>query len=92
METLPQDKKHELWVELKAAIRAELDDRELDYKEKNPCTRLSDDETHVYTISGEDLEEEAQEDAIQTFMDDLDHACPKLYNAIWEIMSAERMV
>lgn len=91
MITLTPEKEHELMTALKVAITAELERRVDDYCDKNPCTRLSVDETRVYTISGEDLVEEAQEDAEQTFMDDMDKHFPELYEAIWDIMSEMRI-
>lgn len=83
-----QTNEHELFIELTTAITAELESRQVDYMDKNPCHRFSDLYQKEYCISGEDLEEEAEEDSIQTFLSDLDDKFPKLYEPIVNILKA----
>jgi hypothetical protein len=77
---------HELLVELKTAITAEIERRMQDYRENNPCHRFDELYGKEYCISGEDLEEEAEEDSLQTFFYDLDDKFPKLSQAFVTIM------
>ena len=91
MITLTPKKEHELMTALKVAITAELERRVDDYCDKNPCTRLSVDETRVYTISGEDQLEEAQEDSVQTLIQDIENHLPKLADVMWDIMQEMRI-
>lgn len=79
----------ELFNGLKLAITAEIERRIEDYCDRNPCHRFSELYQKEYTISGEDLVEEAEEDSLQTFLEDLDDKFPKLYEAIANIMSAQ---
>lgn len=85
------EKEHELFVELKAAITAEYERRVDEYCEKNPRRRFDDLYNHEYTISGEALEEEAQEDSSQTLIQDIEHHLPKLADVMWKIMGEMKL-
>ena len=88
---MTQEKEHELFTALKAAITAEYERRVDEYCENNPCTRLSCDEQRVYTISGEEQLEEAQEDSVQTLIQDIENHLPKLADVMWGIMGEMRL-
>lgn len=88
---MTKEKEHELFVELKAAITAEYERRVDEYCEKNPCRRFDDLYNHEYTISGEELEEEAQEDSSQTLIQDIENHLPELADVMWKIMGEMKL-
>ena len=88
---MSQEKEHELFVELRAAITAEYERRVDEYCEKNPCRRLDDLYNHEYTISAEDQLEEAQEDSSQTLIQDIENHLPKLADVMWKIMGEMKL-
>ena len=88
---MTKEKEHELFVELKAAITAEYERRVDEYREKNPCRRFDDLYNHEYTISGEELEEEAQEDSSQTLIQDIENHLPELADVMWKIMGEMKL-
>ena len=88
---MTQEKEHELFTALKAAITAEIESREAANLSKDDFTRYSPLYDKYYRIDEDRAAEDAHEDAISDFIDAIDKAAPKLYDVVWDIMQEMRL-
>ena len=84
-------KERELFLRLKTAIASEIEQRETDNLNKDDFMRYSPVSDRYFRIDEDRAAEDAREDAVSGFIDDIDHAAPKLYEVIWDIMQEMRI-